>query len=438
MHARQEKEQGNQVFSKADTTSRSAPVDGASPRLGGDYWTVWSASTASFAGDGFTAGALPLLALSMTRDARLIAAADALLMAGWLLLGLVAGVVADRADRLGIMWRVDVCRTLLMAGLVVTVLTGVITIPVLLVIALLLGFASPFFDNASSSVVPELVPAELLEKANSLNQVPMMVATNLVGPPLGALLFALSHPAPFVVDTVSFAVAALLILRLARRRRSHISAVKSETNPDPWPMLRAGVSYLAHHRTLRTLAAAGGAMNAVAGGLMAVLVLYATEHLGMPARQFGWLIATFAVGALVGSLLTAPLVRRCGTSACMVASLLTLAVAVTLLGTTSRVTVAILLLMLTGVCAAVWNAVTITYRHRAVPPEMLGRVTSAYSMILFMGMPIGAILMGFMTNWLGTARAYLIGGLALLVVGLVVAPFLRDLPTGDAVSSDSR
>jgi len=397
---------------------------------------VWSASTVSYAGDGFTAGALPLLALSLTRDARLIATAEACLMAGRLLLGLVAGVVADRVDRLGLMWRVDACRTLIMAGLVAAVLTDVITMPVLLMIALLLGFAAPFFDNASSSVVPELVPEELLEKANSLNQVPMMVATNLIGPPVGALLFSLSHPAPFLVDAASFAVAAFLILHLARHRRPHVSAVKPAANARALPMLRAGVSYLAHHRTLRTLAAAGGAMNAAAGGVMAVLVLYATQTLGIPARQYGWLIATFAVGGLFGALLTATLVRRCGTSACMIGSLLTIGVAVALLGTTSHVTVAIPLLLLTGVCASVWNAVTITYRQRAVPSEMLGRVTSAYTMVLFMGMPIGAILAGFVTNWVGTAHTYLIGGTVLVVVGFVVAPVLRHLPAGDALSAD--
>lgn len=417
------------MLNKRGSTRWRASPTGSAPGLGRGYWTVWCAGTVSFVGDGFTIGALPLLAISLTSDARLISGIEALLMAGWLLLGLVSGVVADQADRLRIMGRVDALRMLIMAGLVAAVLTGVITMPVLLVVALMLGLASPFFDNASSSVVPDLVPAAMLEKANALNQVPMMVATNLIGPPLGALLFALSHPAPFLLDAVSFAVSALVLLRLARRRRPRGPAVASAAGPGPWQLLRVGMRYLAHHGTLRTLAVAGGLMNAVAGGLMAVLVLYATRTLELPGQGYGWLIATFAAGGLIGSMLATGLVRRGGARTCAIGSLLAFALVVALLGAVPLLVAVIPLLMLAGVSSVVWNVVTISYRQREVPSNLLGRVTSAYSVILFLGMPAGAVLAGLLTHSIGVTHTYLTGGLTLLVVALVITPLLRHMPT---------
>lgn len=396
--------------------------------MGSAFWTVWTAATVSFVGDGLMIGALPLLALSLTTDARLIASVDALLMVGWLLLGLVSGVVVDRVDRLGIMWRVDVLRTLIMAGLTAAVLTAGLTMPALLMLTLLLGLASPFFDNASSAVVPELVPAPLFEKANSWTQVPMMVATNLVGPPLGALLFTVNHGAPFLLDTVSFAVAAVLVALLARRRTAASPAAGPTAQARPMRMLKDGLSYLAGHRTLRTLAVAVGMINAVTGGVVAVLVLYVTRSLDLPAQAYGWLVAVFAVGGLIGSLLAAPITTRLGARACTIGSLLSFAVVVIALGAVPRLPVVVPVLALAGVSSVVWNVVTISYRQRVVPRDLLGRVTSSYRMIAFLGMPAGAVGAGLLTHAIGPAPTYLVGGLVLLLAGLCVIPLLRHMP----------
>lgn len=119
------------------------------PSLGRPFWLVWWAGAASYAGDGLTVGAMPLLAASLTRDPRLIATVDACLVAGWLLLGLVSGVAADRVDRLDLMWRVDIVRAGLAGVFGALVVSGHATIALILLVSFLLGLAGPFFDNAS-------------------------------------------------------------------------------------------------------------------------------------------------------------------------------------------------------------------------------------------------------------------------------------------------
>lgn len=396
--------------------------------FGGPFWVVWSASTVSFVGDGVTSGALPLLAVRVTSDARLIAAVSAMTMLGWLLLGLVAGVVADRMDRLSLMSRMDLIRAALMGVLAASVLSGRLGIGFLLVIALLLGLAAPFFDNASSSVLPELVPPERLENANSLAQMPLMVATMLIGPPLGATLFVAARSGPFLLDAVTFAVSAMLLTWVARRRPGPAGPV---SNPSAGikVMLTEGATYLRQQPILRTLALAVGLINAVTNAVIAVFVLYVTRTLGLPEAAYGWLMATIAIGALVGAVTATRLVVVAGLRTVAIGSLLVFAASIALLGIAPYVAVVIPALAAIGLVSAVWNIATISYRQRVVPGQLLGRVTSVYRLIAFLGMPVGAILAGVLTSAVGIRTTYLICGSTLLIATIAINAPLRHLPT---------
>ena len=81
-------------------TATSAPA-----RLGRDYWRLWWANTISSTGDGAFVAALPLLAVTITRDPRLVSVVTAATYLPWLLLSLPAGAVVDRCDRATLMWR---------------------------------------------------------------------------------------------------------------------------------------------------------------------------------------------------------------------------------------------------------------------------------------------------------------------------------------------
>lgn len=419
---------------QACVTRTSAPRG-----MGSAFWTVWSAATISFVGNGLTIGAMPLLALSVTRDPRLIAAVNAVLMAGWLLLGLVSGVVVDRSVRLRMMWWIDAARALIMAGLTIAIVFSRVSVPVLLLLALLLGLAAPFFDNASSSVIPDLVSPRLLEKANSWTQVPLLLGAGLVGPPVGAALFSVFHEGPFLLDAVTFAGSALLLARLATRHGNARPAPVAPGSPErPWPMLKEGLVYLARHRTLRSLAVAVGMINIVTGGVFAVLVIYTTQALHLPSHAYGWLIAVSALGGAIGSPLTPRIASRAGTRIAVIGSLMTFGIMASLLGAVPSLPIAIFMLAGGGFASVVWNVVTISYRQRIVPGELLGRVNSSYRVISFAGIPVGAIGAGVLTHAMGVAPTYLLGGTILILAGLAVTPSLRRLPGPEAHSDQVR
>jgi MFS family permease len=142
-------------------------------------------------GDGVCLSALPLLALAMTRDPRLIALVSAAVFVPWLAMSLPTGVVVDRYDRGMLMRRSQVVQGLTIAMVAVLVLVHEVDIALLVLLAFLLGSAEVIFSNAAQSLLPDLVPPEQLPKANGNLQVSLTVGETFVGPPLGSVLFGL-------------------------------------------------------------------------------------------------------------------------------------------------------------------------------------------------------------------------------------------------------
>ncbi len=79
--------------------------------LGRPFWTLFSSATVSGLGDGLRYTMLPLLAVSLTRDPRLIALVAVATFLPVVMFGLLSGAVADRVERRRLLWRTDVART---------------------------------------------------------------------------------------------------------------------------------------------------------------------------------------------------------------------------------------------------------------------------------------------------------------------------------------
>jgi len=242
----------------ASTTGRASK-----PRLGPDYWRLWWANAISSTGDGAFVAALPLLAVTITRDPRLVSVVTAATYLPWMVLSLPAGAIVDRYDRATLMW----CSQLVQAGVVAALAIAIVfrqaDIQVLALGGLLLGTAEVIFSNAAQSVLPALVPPELLPKANGSQQISLTVGESFLGPPAGSLLFAASAALPFGLDAASFAGSAALLARLPRTRLSGTEISRtgiSETGQppakrQPRPKIRTqiaeGLRWLAHHRLRR-------------------------------------------------------------------------------------------------------------------------------------------------------------------------------------------
>lgn len=397
--------------------------------LGRRFWAVWTGSAVSYLGEGLLFGAVPVLAASLTRDARLISVTDALQQAGWLLLGLVSGVVADRLPRLSIMWVANAARALFAGVFAALVAAGDASMPLIYGLGFLLGLAAPFFDNASSAVLPELVPPAEFQRANSLTQMALALAANLLGPVVGTATYVIWPAAPFGFAALAYAAGALVTAVVSRRapgRAAHTGDV------GPLQLVRDGLSYLLRHRVLRTLATAVGVVNFVTSAAIAVLVLYVLQLLHLPESAYGLVMASFAVGALLGAVLTTRFTERVGERSSVLAALAMFGLSTVVLGVWPQVVVSFAAFALVGFFSMVWNITVNSYRQRIVPLDLLGRVTSVFRMLAFLAMPLGALGGGLLAHAVGLQGTYVAGGVLLLITTVLALRPLREMPNAPA------
>ena len=381
-------------------------------RPGRPLATLLAAGAVSSLGDGVTLAAAPLLAASVTRDPRAIAAVRVAWSLPWLLFALVSGAVADRADRRRLMVGADLVRVASLAVLTAAVLGGRASIPALVALFFVNAAAETVFDTAWQSTLPMVVDHEELPRANGWLQTIEFAGNGLLGPALGGVLFATAAAAPFAVDAVSFGLSALLLATVPGRFRAAGPAAGRR------PTLRAdiaeGVRWLLGHRVLRTICWVLAIENIVEMAGLAMLVLLAQDVLGLDARGYGLLLACLAVGGMLGGTVAARLHRRLGDQGGVVGSTLLMGAAWALLAATDLPVVAGAGVALYGLAAVWWNVVTISFRQAVVPERLQGRVNSAYRLVTWGTLSVGAAAGGVVAAQLGLRFLYGIAAVVLL------------------------
>jgi MFS family permease len=399
------------------------------PRLPAAYWRLWWAAAADNIGDGAFAAAVPLLALTVTRDPRLISVVSATMFAPWLLLSLPAGALIDRHDRVTLMWRSQVVQAVIVGVVAVLAAAGDAGIAVLAVMGFGLGACEVVFLNASQAVLPDLVPKELLHRANGNQYTVAAVGQQFLGPPAGSVAFAVAVALPFGLDAVSFALSAALLATLPRRPAAQPGPSGTPGHPPARAAIADGVRWLAGHRLLRTLALLVG-INTFCFQLGGVtLVLLATQVLQLGPRGYGLLLGAAAVGSVLGGLVNARVVARTGALPAMLTSLVANAVIFVGIGLSPDVIVLGVLLALNGFATTMWSVVSVSLRQQVVPSALLGRVNSVYRMLAWGLMPLGALAGGLVAHGFGVRAAYPVAGAlraaALLVALPVLVPAMR-------------
>jgi MFS family permease len=385
-------------------------------RLGGNFARLWTAGTVSNLGDGVVLAAMPLLAASISRSPTVVALVTAAGALPWLVFSLVGGAIADRTDRRRTMSMVDGMRFVAMAALGVALLFDVESIALLVIVSFALGMAETVFDNASQAILPSVVAVDRLEAANGRLEGAQIVTNQFVGPPLGALLFGLTASAPFFLDAGTFAFAALLVLTLRGSFRPEREIDGTTIRSD----IAEGVRWLWHHRVLRTLAIALGIINFVGVAAMTVLVLYSQDILHLSDFQFGLLFAVEAAGALLGTLVAARISARLG-SGTSVALMIAISAASFLVPVVWAQPVAVAASLALGAFGGlVWNVITVSLRQSLVPDALLGRVNSAYRLIGWGTMPLGALAGGLLADGFGLRAPFLVAS----VVSFLLAAWL--------------
>ncbi|WP_052848017.1 MFS transporter [Streptomyces avicenniae] len=382
------------------------------------FGRLWTAQTISSLGDGVSHAALPLLALTLTRDPMALAVVTAAGTLPWLLFGVLGGALVDRWDRRRTMWVADAARAALLAIPVAAAVLDVLSIPLLAAVAFLLGLGGLFFDTAATAYLPELLRRDpvLLERANTRLRGAQTAMSGFAGPPAGSALLALGRAVPLLADAVSFLLSALLVRSLPAMPRP-----APEVRASLLRQARAGASYVFRDRLLLGLALRPAVGNIAFLAVETVLALFAHDRLGIGAFGFGLLLTAEATGGLLGAGIASRLGRRLGTGTALTCTAAVEGLAILGLATATNPYVAGLALAVCGAGMGATMVLAPSLRQAIVPAHLMGRVTSTSRMLAMCAAPVGAFLGGWLATAHGIRTPLYAAGFLLLAMTAVTA-----------------
>jgi MFS family permease len=374
----------------------------------------------SFVGTWAQMVAQAWLVLEMTGSATWVGVTWAIQTLPVLVVGPYGGLVADRVDKRRLIIVLQVVMAALAAALAALTLSGAVQLWHVLVLAGLLGVADAFEKPTRQAFVMEMVGAEHVRNAVSLNSVMVNVA-RVIGPASAGLIIAAGGlGACFVINAVSFVPVIALLA----------SMDVSELHPSP-PQPRergqvlAGLRYVRGRPDLAVPLMMMAIMGCLTYEFQVTLPYLAKEGYGGDSRLYGFMTAAMAVGAVVGGLYNASRART------GVATLVRVAVVfgVLVLATAFAPTAGLALALLVGVGAA---SVMLMARGNATlqlgaDPRMRGRVMALW-LVAFLGTtPIGAPLAGWVSSTYGARWGLVLGAVACFVAAGLGAAAARGI-----------
>ncbi|WP_020387209.1 MFS transporter [Kribbella catacumbae] len=392
------------------------------------FRTFWSAQGVSEFGDRISELALPLIAVTLLNASP--SQVGFLTAAVWLpnLASLFIGTWVDQhRDKRPLMIAADLSRTALLLSLPAAYWLDVLSLGHLYAIAILAGTAHVVFNTAYASFFVRLVSREQYLEAGSKLSATRSISF-MAGPAVGGLLIQwLTAPIALIVDALSFAFSAVQVSRL--------KVAPGDADGGEESLLfraRAGMRYLLRHPYLRVSLGCATTVNFFTMIGMALLVLFASRNLGLPAGVIGIALGIGASGGLIGALAAKPLAELIGAgrliaigSVVFPASLGIVAVADGPVWMRAGILAAA---EFVGAFAVMCFDVPLNSLQAAVIHDhMRSRVAGAFSSINYGVRPLGALVGGLLGTWLGVRETLLIsaaGGL-FAVLWLVRSPIIH-------------
>jgi MFS family permease len=393
-----------------------------------DFALLWTGMTTSLVGDFIFLVAYPWQTYQLTSNPATLGWISALYWAPTVVFVVGGGVLTDRMDRRWMMIAADTIRGVATGVGAVLAITHHLTLWELGLVVALGGFGQALFAPAFGSIVPEIVPTEMLPQANSLD---MFVRTSagLVGPAIAGLVIAVAGAGwAFAIDAATFGVSTITALALTPRPFERLG----ERRP-AWREARAGFAFVRTHTWLWATLLAGAFANMASGARNVLLPFVIKYDLHASARALGFVYAAGSAGALLSSFVFGQrgMPRRPVLVAYIGWSLSITTIAAYGLG--QSVAQLLCFGFVGGIGMAIGNALWGTLMHQNVPRHILGRVTSIDWMVSLSLWPLAAAGAGLVANVVG-ARTTLVGagGFGLLVcLGFLAALGPKLEPAGE-------
>jgi MFS family permease len=365
------------------------------------------------------------LVLDLTGSAFYVGLVEALGSIPVLFFALYAGAVADRVDRLRMVFVTQTAAMLLAFAYAALAFSDRATITAVIVIATLTGLTTAFDIPARQSFFVELVGKEDLTNAIALNS-SAFNATRVVGPAMAGLLIGVAGVAAcFLFNAVSFlaVLGALFFVKVQAVRRYGGKAVSA------WANIREGLAYVFTDARIRKIILNIAVLGIFGFPALVLLPVLAKNVLGRGAETYGLMMSVVGAGAVFGALGIATFARHIPKGRILGVSASAYGALLVALALARPLALILVILALLGFAMIVTTALTNTLLQLLVPDQLRGRVISVYT-FAFVGMtPLGSFQMGWVADRLSVRAAFAIGGavtVAGALLGIVRAREVRE------------
>lgn len=388
------------------------------------YWTARLASTIGQMSMVIVIGWQVYDIARQTMDTR-----SAALQLGWIgvvqfvplfALTLVTGWTADKVDRRLIARGAIALEIFCAAMLAWYAYRGATTLPVLFVVAALLGIARAFAAPALSALAPNLVPREILPRAIAASSIAWQSGA-IAGPALGGYLYAWAPVMPYAVSAGLFALALLCMFLIRPIPRTEIGGSRN-----PWKQMVDGLHYVRRNRLV--LGAISLDLFAVLlGGATAMLPVFARDILAAGPTGLGHLRAAPAVGATLTAIFFSfrPLKTNVGVK--MLAAVGVFGAATIVFGLSRWMPLSLLCLALLGSADMFSVYIRQSLIQLYTPNEMRGRVGSVSTLFISASNELGEAESGFLAALVGPVVAVVAGGIGAIGITLLWAKWFPEL-----------
>jgi MFS family permease len=345
--------------------------------------------------------AFPLLALALGASNGQVGLLITCELVSRLIIRLPAGQLADMVDRRWLMLGSDLVRMVAFAIIPLVALFTKPSFGLILLVCVVEGAFSAIFAPAASAAVRDIV-ADDEDIADALSKIQVCYTTlALVGPALGGWLFSIDHTLPFLVDAVSYAISAVLLLRLRTPAPARLPVVERDRR------FTAGWRWLGTQPELLSIVLFGAVLNVASGAAYIALVLGLGEQ-GTSSTAIGVVLACGGAGSLIGALFAPRLIRAVSTKGLILAigSVWTAGLAALTSAPPVIVTAMIFsaLMIISPAGGVLLGKLTLT----AVPRDLLGRVRSAIDIGIGGLAVLGPILAGVSIDRFGLSTTWLV------------------------------